>query len=272
MHNARASYGWLGRIAMMATLALGPSAHAGDLLAASDGRPELVIFDSDDPGKTMTTVPLTGLASGEVVLGLDTRPLNGELYLLGSTSRVYVVNEASGTATPLGPAPFSPVINGRAIGFDFNPTVDRIRLVTDVDQNMRLIPAGIAGEGTVAGVDTNLNYLPDDAGFGFDPRVGAVAYDNNDNDPNTGLDTERDVLLKQVTPNAGTLMTIGALGDDFTDAAGFDVAPNGHAWAVLQRGPRKPSRLYSIDLVSGVATLTSRIKGGRTLTSLAVLF
>jgi hypothetical protein len=36
--------------------------------------------------------------------------------------------------------------------------------------------------------------------------------------------------------------------------------------------PHRASRLYAIDLLTGQATLVGRIRGGRTLTSLAVLF
>jgi hypothetical protein len=268
------------RAALAAALLLAaaerPAAFAGDRLAASDGAPELLLFDSDDP-QHATAVPLVGLADGETVLGLDMRPLTGELYLLGSTSRVYVVNPATGTCTPVGTGPFAPILNGRAHGFDFNPTVDRIRVTTDVDQNLRVIPGGLAGEGTVAAVDGMLAYPVDDAGFGFDPRVAASAYDNNDDDPATGttlydVDTERDVLARQAPPNDGTLVTIGPLGDDFEDAVGFDVAPNGNAWAVMHSRPHRASRLYAIDLLTGQATLVGRIRGGRTLTSLAVLF
>jgi hypothetical protein len=250
-------------------------AFAGDRLVASDGTQALVSFDSGDPQRAVW-LPLTGLQSGEKVLGLDTRPATGDLYLLGSSSRVYVVNPGTGIATPVGPGPFTPILNGRFFGFDFNPTVDRIRIVSDVDQNMRVIPAGIAGEGTVAAVDGGLAYPPEDAGFGFDPRAVGAAYDNNDNDPATGttlydIDSERDVLVKQTPPNAGTLVSVGMLGDDFTDAVGFDIAPNGNAWAVMNSRQRA-SRLYSIDLITGRAQQVGRVRGGRTLTSLAVLF
>lgn len=269
------SLGTLAAAAVLAVLAAAP-ARAGDRLVASDGAQELVVFDSDDPLHA-TVMPLTGLADGETVLGLDTRPATRDLYLLGSTSRVYVVDAATGACTPLGPGPFTPLLNGRFFGFDFNPTVDRIRVTSDVDQNLRLIPAGVAGEGTVASTDGSLAYPLEDAGFGFDPRVGGSAYDNNDTDPATGttlydIDSERDVLSKQTPPNNGTLVTIGSLGDDFEDAVGFDIAPNGNAWAVMYSRPQRASRLYAIDLVTGRARHVGRVRGGRTLTSLAVLF
>jgi hypothetical protein len=66
--------------------------------------------------------------------------------------------------------------------------------------------------------------------------------------------------------------TIGSLGDDFEDAVGFDIAPNGNAWAVMYSRPQRASRLHAIDLVTGRAQSAGRVRGGRTLTSLAVLF
>jgi hypothetical protein len=268
---------WLAGLAILASTVSNTPAWAGDRLALSDGSQELVVLDTDAPNASMQRVPVTGLAPNEQIVGLDTRPLDGTLYMLTSASKLYTVDETTGVATPVGPGPLTPLLNGRAHGMDFNPTVDRIRIVTDVDQNLRAIPAGLTGAGTIASVDTSLNYDPMDSGFGFDPRVGAVAYTNNDNDPATGttlygLDTERDVLLQQVNPNGGVLITLGSLGDDFTDAAGFDIAPGGTAWAVLQPGPRRGSRLYTINQMTGAADEQSRLGHGRVYTSLAVLF
>jgi len=41
---------------------------------------------------------------------------------------VYVLDVATGAATAVGTG-IDPVIDGQVVGFDFNPTVDRIRLV-----------------------------------------------------------------------------------------------------------------------------------------------
>ena len=48
---------------------------------------------------------------------------------------------------------FTPALSGTAFGFDFNPTVDRIRVVSDTGQNLRLNP----DTGAVAAVDGALN-------------------------------------------------------------------------------------------------------------------
>ena len=47
-----------------------------------------------------------------------------------------MVDPARGAAIAVG-APFTPGTDGTAFGFDFNPTVDRIRVVSDTGQNLR---------------------------------------------------------------------------------------------------------------------------------------
>jgi hypothetical protein len=81
---------------------------------------------------------ITGLAAGETVLGIDFRPLNGQLYGVAATAagaaKMYTINLSSGAATAVGAGfTISPTVT--AAGFDFNPTVDRIRFVTNNGQN-----------------------------------------------------------------------------------------------------------------------------------------
>jgi DNA-binding beta-propeller fold protein YncE len=75
---------------------------------AVDSKALLVAFDSARPATTLAMSVIRGLAPGESILGIDFRPANKKLYALGSTSRVYVVDPATGAATPIGGAPFSP--------------------------------------------------------------------------------------------------------------------------------------------------------------------
>ena len=67
--------------------------------------------------------------------GIDFRPATGDLYGVGSDSVVYRVNPRTGIAVAEGPA-FTPGLNGRFFGVDFNPTVDKIRVVSDAGQNL----------------------------------------------------------------------------------------------------------------------------------------
>jgi hypothetical protein len=111
--------------------------------------------------------------------------------------------------------------------------------------------------------------------------VAACAYTNSDNDPLTGtelfdIDAARDVLVLQNPPNAGTLNTVGPLGVNAAEIAGFDIAAStGTAYAgmVLMQGKRRSARaaLFTIDLTTGAATNLGKIGGPFPLTSLTAL-
>lgn len=222
----------------------------------------LIRFSTADACTVTGELPITGLAPNETVLGIDVRPATGQLYALGSSSRVYTVDVASGVASAVGSVPFSPSLVGSSFGFDFNPTVDRIRVVSNRGQNLRLNPV----TGTVASEDKPLAYAGTDANVDESPEIIAAAYTNPDNDPATGtvlydIDRRLRILTTQSPPNDGTLNSVGALGAKFSDLAGFDIAPSGIAFAVVKAtGKYQPkqtcgnSDLYTIDLVSGVAT------------------
>jgi hypothetical protein len=62
---------------------------------AVDESNNLVIFNPSNIG-TPVSKAITGLQTGESILGIDFRPVNGQLYALGSTSRLYVLNTSSG--------------------------------------------------------------------------------------------------------------------------------------------------------------------------------
>ena len=64
---------------------------------------------------------------------------------------------------------------GQADGFDFNPVADKIRVHTDVDQDLRLDPK----TGKVAGVDGTLSFAPNDVNFGQSPNLVGTGYTNS---------------------------------------------------------------------------------------------
>ena len=111
----------------------------------------------------------------EQIVGLDVRPADKQLVALGSTSRLYRIDGASGAATAIGSASFVPAFAGTSLGFDFNPTVDRIRVTSDARQNLRLHP----DTGATAAVDGQLAYAAGDAGAGSTPRIVGSAYTNS---------------------------------------------------------------------------------------------
>jgi len=136
------------------------------------------------------------------------------------------------------------VLTGTNLGFDFNPTVDRIRIVSDAGVNLRVNPAD--GTATVDGV---LNPGT--------PSISAAAYTNNFAGATStvlfDLDANTDMLYRQDPPNAGTLVSVGALGVNITGVNGFDIGgTSGTAYAVLTVGTT--ASVYTINLSTGAAT------------------
>jgi hypothetical protein len=204
---------------------------------------EFLIFNPENTS-TVTSKPITGLAAGEKMLGIDFRPLNGQIFGVGSTSRLYTINASSGAATPIG-SPFTIALSGTHFGVDFNPLVDRIRIVSNTGQNLRVNPA----DGAVI-VDLPLNP--------GSPMISGAAYANNFAGTTStilyDIDVNTDKLYVQNPPNAGTLVEIGPLGVNATAGAGFDIGGrSGIPYAVLSSGGS--TSLYTINKATGAATL-----------------
>jgi hypothetical protein len=104
------------------------------LFALSESQ-QLLRFDSDAPG-TVTTIPITGLGAGESLRGIDFRPETSELFATSvtagsannSVTHTYILNTNTGALTHVGDSSAIPGAADAPSGFDFNPTVDRIRL------------------------------------------------------------------------------------------------------------------------------------------------
>src|SRR3712207_5635514 len=97
---------------------------------------QLVTFDTATPGTASTPVAVTGLGSGESLVGIDYRPATGQPSGLAPTGRVYTLNATTGAAAAVGSPPAPLTLTGTNFGFDFNPQVDRIRIVSDQDLNL----------------------------------------------------------------------------------------------------------------------------------------
>jgi len=211
---------------------------------------EIVWFTTGNTAADQGAIPITGLQSDEQILAIDFRPTTGQLYGVSNQNRLYTIHSNTGMATALSSAPFSPTINGSMVGFDFNPTVDRIRIVTNAEQNLRLHPV----TGQVVFVDGNIN--PGDL------NLAAAAYINSFAGATSTLlytiDFMEGKLYKQNPPNNGTQEEIGSLGIQESGDGGFDISPdNTVALAVVNGDPESPgkkSNFYFINLESGKAT------------------
>ncbi|MVM39257.1 DUF4394 domain-containing protein [Spirosoma sp. HMF3257] len=254
------STGRLQKLGNLPGTIIGLAIPTNPVAYAVDGSNNLLIFNPVSLTAT-TTKTLTGLQPGESILGIDSRPVNGQLYALGSSSRLYtiaVTATASWSAVPVGSAGAF-TLSGTDFGFDFNPTVDRIRVVSNTGQNLRLIP----DNGALAATDGALAFSP----AGGTPNVSAAAYTNNFAGAATTTLYDIDVraggavLFMQNPPNNGTLVSVGALGVDVESANGFDIGgATGTAYALLRTGGNS-TKVYTINLATGAATAGATLPG-----------
>ncbi|CAN5134175.1 hypothetical protein BH10PSE4_BH10PSE4_05560 [soil metagenome] len=254
----------LGRLAaaLLATTALcSGAARAADLNVVGAGS-TLITFDSATPGTFRNTRALTGLRTGETLIGIDARPASPRmLYGLGSGGQLYVINRNTAQAFAVG-APVA--LSGTAVGFDFNPAVDRIRVVTNLGQNLRLNPdtAAIAAmDATVAGGVLGAAYSNNVAG-GTPTTLYVIT-------PDGLLATQGSPGGAPVSPNSGALIAVGALGYATNSSVGFDISSTGQALATLTNPASGVTSLYSINLATGVATPLGALSGATTYGGLA---
>lgn len=236
---------------------------------------ELVRYAAEAPDTLIEIKTITGVNATEALIGLDARPGTGVLYAIGKDATgagsLYTIDPLNGAATLVAALTASAgdaftTLNGTEFGFDFNPAADRLRVVSDSGQSIRVNP----DTGAVI-TDTALN--------GDATSLIGAAYTNNFTGTVSttlyGIDAGSDHLFRQggvngsPSPNGGALTDIGALGLDVDAVLGFDIVPGtGTAYAALVVGG--VSGLYTIDLYNGVATFVGNFDGGVTLRGLAV--
>lgn len=237
---------------------------------------ELIRFNAGRPQRLEQRLPLQGLEPGDRLVGMDYRVARGVLYTLSASGRLYTLDTTTARLTRVGSG--APVaLQGQRFGVDFNPVPDRLRVVSDSGQNLRLHP----DTGALAATDPALQ-LPA-------PRVGAApvvvagaGYTYNKRDDklttNYAIDIANGWLLTQgsregvqpvVSPNTGQLAVVGELGTGALQDASLDIADTHNAaLAALRSGGR--TRLYGVDLDTGRATLLGTVGDGRALWGLAI--
>lgn len=225
----------------------------------------LVTFDAKAPAIIQSTKSITGISMLETIVGMDVRPNTGEIYILGydapnKSGQLYVLNPTSAVAAPVGSKINNLKLTGE-IGFDFNPTVDRIRVLAQGNENYRLHPV----TGAIVATDKALNYKTGDPNEGKNPAIGTCAYTNSFiGSTSTALydyDDSLNVFSIQAPPNDGVLTSIGNAGNSKgkTDMdIYYDVILNKNTPYLV--GPNgNGSALYTIDLTNGNPTLIGNI-------------
>ncbi len=272
---------------------------------------QLVTFDSATPGTLVgTAVAVTGLA-GDSLVGIDYRPLNGTLYGVGLSSQVYTIAYAPAGTTAVATAvggPFIPALNGTNFGVDFNPVADRLRIVSDTEQNLRIVPT-TGASATITG-DTALAYDPADPinqGFfdnnadgDFDPTTNPTPPPSAANTAITaaaytqgfaagtgtttlyGIDSTNGYLVQigspdgtPNSPNGGQVVVVDRIRDagfnpiSISSRNGFDIEPSTDA-AFVVSATAGSTTLYSLNLTTATAASVGTVGSGLTLTGLTI--
>ena len=259
-----------------------PSAEAiakSDTLVVLTQKMELLTIKSAQPDKVLVRAAVTGLPAGETLVGMDFRISKGVLYAVSSAGRLYTLELTSGALRPVGTSAGA-ALQGTAFGVDFNPVADRVRVVSNTGQNLRLHP----DTGALAATDPVVSYEPTDAQANQKPELVGAAYTYNKKDPklttNYAIDRKSGTLVTQgsaegvqpvVSPNTGLLRTVGSLGTGPLLDAAFDIADvSDIAFTAVRTASQPSTQLYTVNLITGRATRVGTLADGAAVLGMAV--
>lgn len=229
----------------------------------------LICFPELRPGNAVTIGTISGLSGDDTrLVGIDFRPADGMLYGVGNAGGIYVISTEDATVKLVNR--LSVALSGTSFGVDFNPVVDRLRIVSDSGQNLRHDIGNTTGNGTI--VDTTLNRT----------GIAGAAYTNNDDSLMTAttlfnIDANADEVTIQSPANNGLIATTGKLTVDTTSAVGFDIYTRvrndvtldnlGFASLIMPDGV---SRLFAIRLTTGRAEPRGNFASGTMVIDIAI--
>lgn len=191
-------------------------------LIGLDPQNVLVKLTSGPPVRESARIPVTGMRAEELLVSIDTRPSTKEVYGVSSMNQLYTIDVETGVATAVGGG-LSPQIQGKLVAFDFSPVDDKIRLITEEGQNLRINPT----TGVVEAVEGLVN--PGVAAF------NSIAYSNSFGSAKPvlyGIDFRTGNVYLMRNPADGVATYLGPSYFNFGGEGGFDISPNNVAWAV----------------------------------------
>jgi len=246
-------------IPALGLFAVAPSADAAIIYGLTENN-NIFRVNSNDPTIIETASFVQGLGGAEL-LGIDFRPANGQLYGITTDNRVLSINPDTGAV--LGSTTLTTPLNGTAFGVDFNPVADRLRIVSDTGQNLRVdVTTGATTVDVPVAAGNNL--------------VGAAYTLGGATTTLYTIDSLADTLNIQNPPNNGTQVLVGQLEADgahidTTNRVGFDIGPDGAAFAAFNEIGFSLSDLYTINLATGDIEFVNQFGGGFFVRDIAVV-
>lgn len=245
-------------------LALGfaPASSAASIVALSGGK-TLSIVDPDTL-KVTSTVEVKGAGD---LLGIDVRPMDDMLYGVTAEGDIVTIDAMTGAATKK--STLSEKIRpGAKVTVDFNPMADRLRILTDGGESLR-----VNVDDGKATVDGSLKFAETNMHKGEKPNVVAGAYTNAlpgkkaEKTELFDIDATIPALVKQAPPNDGVLTPVAKLDVPLTGPVAFEIVAeaDGSNTAWLMTG----GVLHSVDLATAKTKKAGAIEGSTGVTDIA---
>ena len=246
-------------------------ASAGDTYVVTNtGR--VVSFDRAT-GVVASSLQLTGFSAEDELIGADSRPSGGGIYIITRAGKVYATNPDRAAVVAISSLrpdpsdttdPFSGLA-GELFGVNFNPVDNRLRIVSDAGQNLR------------ADVDSGATVSDEPLNPGS-PSVQAASYSNSFGAAcRTQLyviDASESRLMLQDPPNSGALREIGELGvGRGSNGVRFEIvtSSDGRGDALALWPSAEGADLYDVDVRTGAAEngRRLRLRAGETVIGLS---
>lgn len=195
-------------------------APAQTMLALTADNKILMISSPNVPSIVSGPYTITGISSGQEIIGIDFRPSSGRLYALAydasvSKAQLYTLadNGKTYTAVPVNIYTTMELGPGNGIGFDFDPTYDNHITVTGRNGALYILDAD---NGTIAFTGySKIDYTNGDAARNL-PIVTAIAYTGNffgtDSTVLIGFDASNNSIVQFNENNPQLIRTIGSTG------------------------------------------------------------
>lgn len=208
-------------LAALMTATAGAGAQAQDGLAAIGLSGDRTLHRIDAASATVTaSMEVEGV---DRLLGIDLRPATGQLIGVTDTFAIVEIDPETGAAAEMSVMDTElPVEGGAPVIVDFNPMADKLRFMSGTTNHRVDVETGAVT------VDGALAFEEADMHAGEAPAIAAAAYTNSHGQPGEtamyDIDSTIVALIRQTSPNDGTLAAIGKLGIEASAPYAFDIA------------------------------------------------